>query len=335
MYADVSLGVVMGVALLAGCRGSKVVIPLPDIPARDLKPAQDAAVLVPVPGRFVGFDRNDYPGDDRLAELHKSFSFAGYWLTTPPGETANSWVGKRAALRAAGFGFLVLANGKLEKEILAAGGASISSAGALGKADADAAVAAARREGFPKGTIMFLDQEEGGRLTDAQAAYFFGWTEAVAATEYKAGAYVSGEPVPDGPGKTTSTAAAIRETIANSRAGADKSKREFANLHDVALWVYEDSCPPAPGCLIAGGTGPGRKWNHGRFGVAVCAVAAAAGFDEELCEDLCGGRDVLRGGNQGYFCGPERGGRGGSFGRAVSRLAGACRQGGCGTLAGM
>ena len=236
-------GVVVGVALLAGCKGNKVVVALPDIPARDLKPAQDAAVLVPVPGRYVGFDRNDYPGDDRLAELRRSFSFAGYWLTAPPGETANSWVGKREVLRAAGFGFLVLANGKLEKEIVAAGG----SAAALGKADAARAVAAARREGFPKGTILFLDQEEGGRLTDAQAAYFFGWTEAVAATEYKAGAYVSGEPAPDGPGKTISTASAI----AASRAGTDKSKRGFADLHDVALWVYEDSCPPAPGCLIA------------------------------------------------------------------------------------
>ena len=240
-------GLMLGAAMLAGCKGDKVVLLKADIPASDLKAAQDAAQLVPVPGRSVGFDRNLYPGDDRLAELHHSFSFAGYWLTPPPGETANSWAGKRGVLRAAGFGFLVLANGRLEKEILKAGGAP----DALGRADAAVAIAAARREGFPKATILFLDQEEGGRLTGPQMQYFFGWTEAVAASEYKAGAYVSGEPVADGPGKTISTALAIRETVANSHVGVDKAKRAFGNLHDVALWVYEDACPPAPGCVIA------------------------------------------------------------------------------------
>ena len=111
-------GLLLGSALLAGwasfagCKSDKVVLLKATIPAQDLKPAQDAAQLVPVPGRFVGFDRNDYPGDNRLAELRKSFSFAGYWLTPPPGETANTWVGKRGVLRDAGFGFLLLANGR-------------------------------------------------------------------------------------------------------------------------------------------------------------------------------------------------------------------------------
>ncbi len=237
--------VLLGMAMLAGCR-QKVTLLEATIPARDLKPAQDAAVLVPVPGRFVGFDRNDYPGDNRLAELRKSFSYAGYWLTPPPGESANSWVGKRAALRDAGFGFLVLANGKLEKQILKAG----MTPDALGKADAAVALAAARREGFPKETIVFLDQEEGGRLTDAQAAYFFGWTEAVAASEYKPGAYLSGQQSPDGTGPDgqvvyTTTAADVRERIATAG-------KHGAKLHEVALWVYEDTCPPAPGCLVAG-----------------------------------------------------------------------------------
>ena len=240
-------GLVLGAAMLAGCKNDKVVLLKAEIPARDLKPAQDAAQLVPIPGRFVGFDRNLYPGDDRLAELRKSFSFAGYWLTPPPGETANSWVGKRGVLRAAGFGFLILANGRLEKEILTSGGPP----GSLGRADAAVAIAAAQSEGFPKGAILFLDQEEGGRLTGPQMQYFFAWTETVSASGYKAGAYVSGEPVPDGPGRTISTALAVRETIANSRVGVDEAKRMFGNLHDVALWVYEDACPPAPGCLIA------------------------------------------------------------------------------------
>ena len=236
---------VLAVAMLTGCKGDKVVLLKATIPAADLKPVQDAAQLVPVPGRFVGFDRNEYPGDDRLAELHKSFSFAGFWLTPPPGATGNTWVGKRGVLHDAGFGFLLLANGRLEKQILKAGGAP----DALGKADAAAAIASAQHEGFPKGATIFLDQEEGGRLTDAQAAYFFGWTEAVAASPFKPGAYLSGQQAPDGTGPDgqvvyTTSAADVRERIAAAR-------KHGAKLHEVALWVYEDTCPPAPGCLIA------------------------------------------------------------------------------------
>ena len=245
VLAGCLLAVTMSVPLLGGCR-QKVVLMEVRIPAKDLKPAQDAAVLVPVPGRFVGFDRNDYPGDDRLAELRRSFDYAGFWLTPPPGETANSWTGKRQAVRDAGFGFLVLANGRLEKQIAKAGGTPDG----LGKADGAAAVVAAGREGFPKGTVIFLDQEEGGRLTDLQAAYFFGWTEAVGASEYKPGAYLSGQQVPDGTGQDgkviyTTTAADVRERVA-------EAAKHGAKLKPVALWVYEDACPPAPGCLVAG-----------------------------------------------------------------------------------
>ena len=199
---------------------------------------------------FVGFDRNDYPGDDRLAELHRSFAFAGYWLNAPPGETASSWTGKRRTLRDAGFGFLVLFNGKLEAQIKKAGG----SPAALGKADASTAIAAASAEGFPKGATIFLDQEEGGRLTDPQAAYFFGWTEAVAASVYRPGAYLSGQLSPDGTGADgklvfISTAQDVREHIAAS--GTIAPGKAAAPLHGIVFWVYQDACPPAPGCVLA------------------------------------------------------------------------------------
>ena len=212
------------------------------------------------PKDFVGFDRNDYPGDERLAELHKSFAFVGYWLNNPPGETSNSWMGKRKALRDAGFGFLVLWNGRLDAEIL-----KVRKTGTapeqLGKQDAAAAVATARREGFPEGAILFLDQEEGGRLLAEQAAYFFAWTEAVAGSGYRPGAYLSGQASPDGNGPdgrpvTITTAEDVRQQVA---------ARE---LHGVALWVAQDACPPAPGCVIApprlkdSGTADAMAWQY-------------------------------------------------------------------------
>ena len=203
------------------------------------KPDPVQAPVVQASGEFVGFDRNGYPGDARLTELHRSFAFVGFWLNNPPGAKQNGWAGKRQKLRDAGFGFLVLWNGRLEAEIKKA---SVTP-DALGLQDATAAIAAAEREGFPKHTILFLDQEEGGRLETAQSQYFFAWTEAVAASGYRAGSYLSGQPAPDGTGPdgkplTITTAQDVKEQIAAH------------HLHPVVLWVAQDACPPAPGCVI-------------------------------------------------------------------------------------
>src|SRR5271165_882573 len=102
----------------------------------------------------VGFDRNLYPGDQNLKSLRATFSYAGYWLNNPPGANSNTWTGKRVKLEAAGFGFAVLFNGRLYREL-----GNGERASDLGKADAHAAVQAARREGFPSRTVIFLDQE--------------------------------------------------------------------------------------------------------------------------------------------------------------------------------
>src|SRR5580704_1157705 len=115
-------------------------------------------------GQYVGFDRNDYPGDSALPALSKQFAFVGYWLTNPPGTRTNGWVGKRDLLMKNGFGFLVLANGREDAQIRAARKASGRTGVVQGQADGAAAAAAAKREHFPAGTIIFLDQEQGGRL---------------------------------------------------------------------------------------------------------------------------------------------------------------------------
>src|SRR6266568_4213017 len=57
---------------------------------------------------FLGFDRNDYPGDKAMKLLRHDFAFTGYWLGNPPGETTNSWSGKRELLRSERFGFVLL-----------------------------------------------------------------------------------------------------------------------------------------------------------------------------------------------------------------------------------
>ena len=65
-------------------------------------------------------------------------------------------------------------------------------AGRLGRSDAEAAVAAARREGFREGTVIFLDQEEGGRMLPEQKAYIYAWVDGMGAAGFRAGIYCSG-----------------------------------------------------------------------------------------------------------------------------------------------
>jgi hypothetical protein len=186
----------------------------------------------------LGFDRNLYPGDAALLALRRHFAFTGYWLNNPPGETTNTWLGKRDILLRNRFGFLVLFNGREDTQIIRAQRRG-TPAEALGKRDASVAIAAAQHEHFPAATVLFLDQEEGGRLLPEQAAYLFSWTEAVAASIYKPGLYLSGQSVDDGPGKTITTAEDVRQQVAAK------------HLRPVALFVYQDACPPSNGCTVA------------------------------------------------------------------------------------
>lgn len=202
-----------------------------------------------------GFDRNLYPGDDALPLLRKHFAFTGYWLNNPPGETANTWRGKRDVLLRNNFGFLVLFNGRLDAEILKAKRLGTTPV-VLGRKDAAAAISAAQREHFPSGTVLFLDQEEGGRLLAEQSSYLFAWTETIASSSYKPGIYLSGQPVEDSPGKTITTAQDVREQIAAK------------HFHPVTLFVYQDSCPPSNGCTLtpppiaAAGTPDVAVWQY-------------------------------------------------------------------------
>ena len=145
------------------------------------------------------------------------------------GRRRTPWAGKRGLLRERGFGFMVLWNGRLDKELRGKDATSV------GQSDAAAAVAAATREGFPEGALIFLDQEEGGRLLPEQVSYVLAWVDAVRRAGWRGGVYCSGLPVDDGKGGTITTAQDIER-----QAGSWK----------IPLWVARDECPPSPGCTI-------------------------------------------------------------------------------------
>jgi hypothetical protein len=200
---------------------------------------------------YLGFDANDYPGDAALPVLKQTFSFAGYWLNPPPGEEpgehVNSWAGKREAMLQNGFGLLVLFNGRWERELKTPEHAS-----SLGASDAKAAVEAAQREGFSRGTIIFLDQEEGGNMTPVQIAYLLAWFDGVIGAHFGAGVYCSGMPANASDEDPGIAAEDIHTQAATRR---------------ISYFVYNDACPPAPGCVY-GKTAPAPSASGVKFAIA-------------------------------------------------------------------
>ena len=180
---------------------------------------------------FLGVDRNDYPGDANMAALRKTFVFTGYWLNNPPGDDHNSWQGKRKSLDAMGYGFLLLFNGREDAQLKASGDAA-----RMGTNDAAAAVGAAKREGFPKGAIIFLDQEQGGRMLPEQRAYIHAWVDGVTRGGYRAGIYCSGIPFRESSKVSVITADDIRDNAGNRK---------------ISFFISNDECPPSPGCVFA------------------------------------------------------------------------------------
>jgi len=184
----------------------------------------------PTPTTYLGFDRNDYPGEDALPSLRKVFSFTSYWLGPPPGEKRSSWLGKRALLQSQGFGFVALFNGRESRTLH-----NSAAARQKGTQDAQTAAELAQREGFAKGTIIFLDIEEGGRLPAPYHEYLQAWGNTLVKAGYRAGVYCSAIPVDEGQGVRITTAEDIQAHVTSPL---------------LVYWVYNDACPPSPGCAF-------------------------------------------------------------------------------------
>jgi hypothetical protein len=206
-------------------------------------PSTNCALLFPLVGAlllfvsvlnaqstFLGMDRNDYPGDANMRGLKKTFAFTGYWLNNPPGASSNKWTGKRQTLEEMGYGFLLLFNGREYKELKASGNAS-----RLGIQDAGAAARTARREGFHKQVIIFLDQEQGGRMLPEQRAYIHSFVDELKRAGFRAGIYCSGIPYRESGSATVITANDIRE---------------HAEGRDIRFFISNDQCGPSPGCVF-------------------------------------------------------------------------------------
>lgn len=193
------------------------------------KVKSDPTIQNPPRTTYLGFDRNEYPGDESLASLRSTFAYTGFWLNNPPGDRQNSWTGKRATLLSHGFGFLVLFNGRLDADLKRAADPS-----AMGRSDGASAVDSAHRQGFSPATVIFLDIEEGGRMLPEQKSYIYAWVDTVNTAGFRAGVYCSAIPAPE-----RGTSITTAEDLYNN-----------AGSRSIVFWVANDACPPSPGCAF-------------------------------------------------------------------------------------
>src|SRR5207302_5518215 len=119
---------------------------------------------------WPGWDSNDSPGHDAMELLRPDCAFTGYWVGSPPDDATICWTGKRELLRSEGFGFVLLFAGPTSGQLRDQPYTRKRVAD-----DTQAAAAAARREGFPPGSVIFLDIEEGGRLPSTYFTYLKAW----------------------------------------------------------------------------------------------------------------------------------------------------------------
>lgn len=160
---------VLTAVLLAGCAGGSTGLPQPGV-----------ARGVP------GFDTWQYPGDALMASWRSEspYQWVGYYLESPCHRDA-SWMGRRQQLESEGWGIALLYVGQQVFE-----GQSVDNSGVeevlcsrtlltteQGIADARDAIATARAEGFPPGTVIFLDIERVSRIPPEMLDYLGAWID--------------------------------------------------------------------------------------------------------------------------------------------------------------
>ena len=100
---------------------------------------------------------------------------------------------------------------------------------------------AVKKEEFPGGTIVFLDQEEGGRMLPEQRSYVYAWVDAVNKAGFRAGIYCSGIPVREARGVIVTTAIDLRDNEEGRK---------------IIFFVYNDACSPSTGCAFPSNPSP-------------------------------------------------------------------------------
>lgn len=161
-------------------------------------------------GRYLGFDTHGYPGDKKMRAWKNApnapYAWVGYYLPGAPCHKDKSWSGKRDTLVAMGWGLAVVYVGqqtwnRTPKTLTPAQAASFKRKGVSCNADllsADRgamegidAIAKTEAEGFPRGSVIFLDLERSERWPARMRDYYKAWVATVLKDgRFRPGVYV-------------------------------------------------------------------------------------------------------------------------------------------------
>lgn len=158
----------------------------------------------PEPAAVPGFDLWQYPGAERMATFaaEAPYRWVGYYLASPCRRDA-SWTGRRAEIEGLGLGLAALYVGQQtfdeattqpDLDGIAAGTVNCSRAlltAERGRQDGADAVTQMAREGFPEGSIVYLNVERMERTPWAMTNYLRAWFgEVLRDGRFTPGAYV-------------------------------------------------------------------------------------------------------------------------------------------------
>lgn len=161
-------------------------------------------------GRYLGFDTHEYPGDAKMYAWRHApnapYKWVGFYLPATPCHKDTSWRGKRDTLTRMGWGLAVVYVGqqswnRTPRKLSPAQLARLTRKGLTCNADflsadrgAVEAIDAIRKteaEGFPRGSVIFLDIERAERMPSRQRDYYKAWVATVLKDgRYRPGAYV-------------------------------------------------------------------------------------------------------------------------------------------------
>jgi Rv2525c-like, glycoside hydrolase-like domain len=149
-------------------------------------PHQEPREAEAVPGN-AGFDIGDYPGDACMAWLkgNTNLVWCGYYLGPAPSHPDTSWMTRRPALAAAGWGIAPIYVGE---QVIPPGSEHPSAA--KGQIDGADAAQLLTSDGFAPGSCVYLDLEDGS-LPAMLSDYTKAWITAVATGGFQPGVYCS------------------------------------------------------------------------------------------------------------------------------------------------
>jgi hypothetical protein len=161
-------------------------------------------------GNWLGFDTHTYPGDDRMRAWKNApnapYHWVGFYLPQAPCHKSSSWRGKRQTLVDMGWGLAVVyvgqqTWGRVPRTLTPTQLARLEKRGETCSADflyaqrgVNEGIDAIRKteaEGFPKGTVIFLDIERMERMPTRMREYYRSWVATVLNDgRYRPGIYV-------------------------------------------------------------------------------------------------------------------------------------------------